>query len=282
MAYEHNKIKLIDLSISIDSEKWEPDPVKKTVILHRQGGDRLGSYLIYLKDKGCLYRFVQWIKCKLGFGLSHRDFPDNKGLSLMFYRLSTHTGTHIDAPFHYSDKNRQGVNQRTITEIPLEWFYSNALVIKINPNKKEAIEPEEINKALFKQKLQIVPGDIVLFMVGADKYQGTPKYFTEFRGLSHASIAMLVNIGVKIIGTDGFSLDQPFADMLNRYLVTKDKSVLWPAHMYGREQEYCQLERLANLHKLPVNKKFKLSCFPIKLEKADASWCRAVACIEKE
>ncbi|GGY11342.1 cyclase family protein [Paludibacterium paludis] len=277
-----NPYELIDLSVSVDPEKWEPDPVKITVILHKEGGDRLGSALMYLKNKGYVYRIFQWIKWKTGFGMDHRDFPDGKGLSLMFYRLSTHTGTHMDAPFHYGDKTSRGEPARTITDIPLEWCYAHAFVIKVDPETQGPIQPEEIISALSRQNLSILPGDIALIMTGADKYQGTPAYFTKFRGLSRDSVALLVERGVKIIGIDSFSLDQPFSYMVTEYLKNRDQSVLWPAHMFGRENEYCQLERLANLDKLPLDKKFILSCFPVKLEKADASWCRVVALIDKK
>lgn len=60
----------------------------------------------------------------------------------------------------------------------------------------------------------------------------------------------------------------------------KKLDVLWPSHFYGREKEYIQIERLCNLRVLlNLNQNFKISCFPINLDDADASWVRAVAIV---
>ena len=67
------------------------------------------------------------------------------------------------------------------------------------------------------------------------------------------------------------------AAMLDDYRRTGDRSYLWPAHLYGREQEYCQLEKLANLHLLPSASGFQIICFPISIADAGAGWTRVVA-----
>ena len=90
----------------------------------------------------------------------------------------------------------------------------------------------------------------------------------------------LVESGVKIIGIDCYSLDRPFMAMVKQYYRTNDKKCLWPAHFYGREKEYCHIERLTNLDKIPMNYGFKFCCFPIKLKEMGAAWVRAVAIIE--
>ena len=53
-----------------------------------------------------------------------------------------------------------------------------------------------------------------------------------------------------------------------------------PAHMVGREREYCQIERLANLGELPAPYGFRVACFPIRIAGAGAGWTRAVALID--
>ena len=56
--------------------------------------------------------------------------------------------------------------------------------------------------------------------------------------------------------------------------------MLWPAHLYGREQPYCQLEKLANLGKLP-SVGFTVACFPVKLAGLGAGWTRVVAIVDQ-
>lgn len=70
--------------------------------------------------------------------------------------------------------------------------------------------------------------------------------------------------------------------MLTDYLRTRDKRYLWPAHFAGREKEYCHIEKMGNLDKIPVPYGFKIACFPVNIERAGASWVRPVAIIEEE
>jgi kynurenine formamidase len=98
--------------------------------------------------------------------------------------------------------------------------------------------------------------------------------------MSWEAIAYIVNLGVKIIGIDTFNFDRPVPAMIGDFLRTKDNSYLWPAHFYGREKEYCHIERLANLGKIPQPYGFKVACFPIKIKETGAAWARVVAIFE--
>jgi kynurenine formamidase len=57
------------------------------------------------------------------------------------------------------------------------------------------------------------------------------------------------------------------------------KGKVWEAHYAGKEKEYCHIENLANLDKIPRPYGFKVAVFPIKLPRAGGSWVRAVAII---
>ena len=58
-----------------------------------------------------------------------------------------------------------------------------------------------------------------------------------------------------------------------------DGRAIWPAHFAGITREYCQIEKLANLEKLPRAHGFYVSCLPVKIKGGSAGWCRAVALI---
>jgi kynurenine formamidase len=49
------------------------------------------------------------------------------------------------------------------------------------------------------------------------------------------------------------------------------------SHFYGKENEYLQIERLANLEAIPVPYGFIVIAFPFKIEGASAGWSRVVA-----
>jgi len=86
----------------------------------------------------------------------------------------------------------------------------------------------------------------------------------------------LLERGVRLTGTDGWSWDAPFNATAERYRATGDASLIWEGHKAGREIGYCHLEKLHNLEALPPDG-FFISCFPFKIRGASAGWTRAVA-----
>src|SRR5271156_2578155 len=93
--------RVVDLSVSIDPAHWEPEPVTRVEIAHRAGADLLGKSYVHFTPLPWWRRLALRVARRGKYFIDHRDFPDGLGLSLMFYRLTTHTGTHIDAPYHY-------------------------------------------------------------------------------------------------------------------------------------------------------------------------------------
>ena len=54
-------------------------------------------------------------------GLKKEDLPGGKGWTVELVELSTHSGTHLDAPWHYSPTMNKGKRAWTIDEVPLDW-----------------------------------------------------------------------------------------------------------------------------------------------------------------
>jgi kynurenine formamidase len=107
---------------------------------------------------------------------------------------------------------------------------------------------------------------------------GSKEYFAQ-PGLGREGTLWLVERGVKVIGIDAYTLDRPFASMVADYRRIGDGRFIWPAHFAGITREYCQIEKLANLDCIPKPHGFFVSCFPVKIERASAGWCRAVAIV---
>lgn len=248
-----------DLSLEIGPNNSEPVSVEIEYISHADGADILGKSI----------------------GIDRTAFPDQMGLTLEHIKLTSHTGTHIDAPCHYGPLSG-GLPAKTISELPMEWFFNDGVVLDcVGDNSDGVITKAEIISALNKIDYQLKPFDIVLLNTGADKLWGKPEYFTNFRGVNEEAIAWLVDQGIKIVGIDSFGFDAPFHTMLQNYQNSHDPNTLWPAHFFGRKKEYCQIERLANLDQLPCASGFKVSCFPIKLHACGAGWSRVVAMLEE-
>ncbi|MGB3730197.1 MAG: cyclase family protein, partial [Thermodesulfobacteriota bacterium] len=187
---------------------------------------------------------------------------------------------HMDAPWHYHPES-EGERAKTIDELPVEWFYSDGVVIDMRHKRPgELITSWDLKKALHEIKYDINPFDIVLVMTGADELWGTKDYWSQFPGLSKESTLWLCDQGVKVMGTDSAGWDRPFWAMVEEFKETGDKSVIWGAHFAGIEKEYCQIEKLTNLDLLPAHG-FKVVCPPIKVINASAGWVRPIAIVEE-
>jgi kynurenine formamidase len=273
-------MKLIDLNLAIDEETKEPFPVKIKRLNHSRGADYLGRITIFSKGADLGKQIRNLFQYLTGTRrIDRKSFPDGEFISEERITASVHTGTHLDAPYHFGTKC-QGKRAKTIEEIPLEWCYSDGVLLDLSAKSgPTAISARDIEDALERIDYKIKPLDIVLIRTGADKYWGKKEYFYKFSGISEEATGYLVEKGVKIIGIDALGFDRPFASMIEDYFRTKDNKHLWPAHLYGRKREYCHIERLANLDKIPMAHGFKVACFPIKIKRVGASWVRAVAII---
>jgi len=54
-------------------------------------------------------------------GLRREDLPDGQGWAIERVQLTTHNGTHLDAPWHFHPTMNRGERSWTIDEVPLEW-----------------------------------------------------------------------------------------------------------------------------------------------------------------
>ena len=162
------------------------------------------------------------------------------------FRLSilSHTGTHVDAPFHMISQGK------TIDLFPLEHFEGKALVIEIF--NLEKIEAEH----LLPFKTKILAADFLLLKTDNSARQLDPKKFV-FLGESGASF-LSENI-LKGVGIDslGIERDQP----------------QHPTHRLLLEKDILIYEGLVLSH---INPGFYwFSGYPLKIKSADGSPIRA-------
>jgi kynurenine formamidase len=214
------------------------------------------------------------------FGVTPEDLVWSKGLGWAVEEVQaiTHTGTHVDAPYHYAPTS-EGKPARTIDEVPLEWCFAPGVVLDVRYKAAgEFITPEELQACLARIDYRLRPLDIVLLQTGADKRLGSADYFAQ-PGLGREGVFWLTDQGVKVIGIDAYTLDRPFSSMVADYTRTGDGRFIWPAHFAGIDREYCQIEKLANLDRIPRPHGFHVCCLPVKIEGASAGWCRAVALV---
>ena len=191
----------------------------------------------------------------------------------------SHDTTHVDAPWHYYPTS-EGKPAKTIDQIPLEWCYGDGVVLDFHYKKRgERIEASELEKALLKIDYKLKPFDIVLVRTDVYKHYGEPGWEDMHPGVTRDGTLWLIDKGIKMVGIDAWGWDIPH-DIMAAELKAGIKGRFWESHLVGKEKEYCQIEKMASLDKIPRPFGFKVAVFPVKVEGASAGFTRAVAILE--
>jgi len=258
-------MKIIDLSIPVEHGlPSDPGPQIPNIeyLAHKDTAEMMVTYF-----GGCITK---------------EDLPEGNGWAIENVRLTTHSGTHLDAPYHFYPTMNGGEPAWTIDQVPLEWCIGNGVRMDFS-DKPDGYKISAADVAAYFDGIGYLPkaGDIVLLYTGASKYWGKAEYLLAGAGMSAEATHWLIDHGVRVMGTDGWSWDVPLPIEAKEYAKTGDSSIIWEGHRVGREKAYCHLEKLNNLDQLP-NTGFKVNCLPVKVKGASAGWCRAVAIFDTE
>jgi len=191
--------------------------------------------------------FIPWEKIK----------DDGYNLELLF--LSTHTGTHLDAPHHFLEKGGK------IHEISLKKLVSEAVLIKSKKKGGESITKTDIQK-FEKKHGKIASFSSVIFYTGWQRNLQKKYYFTKNPGLSVSAAKYLASKKINLVGIDSPSID-----------LGKDSK--FSVHQIFAKKGMLIVENLASLEKIKSSK-FHLVVLPLKLKNATGSPVRAIAFVE--
>jgi kynurenine formamidase len=253
-------MKVIDLSKPIQYNKFDPW-FMKVKIKHKSH-----------KKSKLILRLL---------GLGKKFFPKNfQGWADdTIKKMGVHSTTHIDAPWHYSPTTN-GKRSKTVDEIPLEWCYADGVIIDMT--YKEDFDPitvKDIEYFLLKNNLEIKENQIVLIRTGRDKFINKKTYCDNGTGMSAEATEWLIDKGIKVMGIDSWGGELPLKHLIKKAKETNNSELFWEAHLVGERKEYCHMEQLVNLDKLPLSG-FKVAVFPLKIVGASAAPARVVAIME--
>ena len=256
-------MQFIDLSIPITNDVASDPPVMRPNI----------TYMTHENT---------WEQIAMFFpGLTREDLPDGEGWAVEMLELSTHNGTHMDAPWHYHSTQDHGKPSMRIDEVPLEWCFQPGVKLDFRHFEHGYVATAaDVEAELKRIGHELKPLDIVVVNTSAGMRFGQPDYVASGCGMGYEATMYLLDRGVRVTGIDGWSWDAPFVHTAKKYAETGDASLIWEGHKAGRHTGYCHIEKLHNLEQLPASG-FMVSCFPVKIERASAGWTRAVAIIDE-
>ncbi len=254
-------MKIIDLSVGINNTVIsDPPPFR--------------PHIEYNDHKKNAMEFCELYDCP------PEALPEGNGIAAERVQMTTHAGTHIDAPWHFYPTMDGGKPSWTIDQVPLEYFFGNGVVVDFHDKEPGyRILPEDFAEYFDRIGYQLKEGDMVLLRSGAAEYYGTDQYLAHQCGVSREATHWLIDRGVRVTGTDAWTWDIPMRAAAAQYKIDHDASKLWEGHRASREKWYMHIEKLTNLDKLPIVGA-KIICLPVKVEGASAGWCRAVALLD--
>lgn len=213
-------------------------------------------------------------------GLRAEDMLDGCGPASEECVVTTHVGTHMDAPWHYHPTMNHGQRAITIDEVPLDWCMGPGVKLDFRALPDgHVVTGAEVEAELVRIGHALQPGDIVLVNTAAGARYGHDDYLRRGIGMGREATLYLTSRGVKVCGIDAWGWDAPMSYQKAAIARTGNKALLWEGHKAGVETVYCHIEKLHNLEGLPPHG-YTVAAFPVKVQGGSAGWCRAVAIFE--
>lgn len=166
--------------------------------------------------------------------------------------MTTHTGTHIDAPAHLLQ------NAKTLDQFPASHFCGLARLVDCRGL------PGQITKRHLEAQADLQAVEYILLHTGWSRYWQTEAYFNDFPALTPEAAAWLASRPIKGIGLDAPSIDAAGAQALGN-------------HRLFLGQEIVIIENLTNLHGI-AGQSCQLFCLPLPISAADGAPARVIAC----
>lgn len=170
--------------------------------------------------------------------------------------FSEHTGTHVDAPFHFLPSGK------TIDEFPCDYLWGPASLVDASERDPSTpITAAVLEAAAHSSDVVIAAGDILLVRAWAGN-RADPGFY-ECMAFSQDATDWLISKAPKAVGVDLPAVDSP-----------GDRG--FPVHIALLEREILIIENLVNLENIGCHR-FEFVAIPLRLTGGTASPIRAVA-----
>lgn len=147
-------MQFIDLSVTLRNQSFEPGGPQIARMDHREAARRRAADFSFLPS----------------------GFPDGMHLAQENLTLSSHGGTHVDAPLHYGPTS-EGKPSKSIEQVPLEWCYGPGVVLDVSHKQPgDYITKADVIAALDKIPHKLQSKEIVLLRTDTDKHFDNPEF----------------------------------------------------------------------------------------------------------
>lgn len=178
---------------------------------------------------------------------------DTVGRNTHSILLGSHTGTHMDAPYHFVKGGR------TIESTPLETLCGPISVIDFSRFKAgDVVQYDDVKDLKVTERM--------LFRFDWFKHWRTGDYYKAFPFFSEEAVSFLMANGIKLLAMDTPSPDD-----------TKNiNSIDSPNHKALLSKDIIIIEYLNNTDQIDLTKKNTLVALPLKLKGSDGSPSRVI------
>nr|WP_081639834.1 cyclase family protein [Actinomadura flavalba] len=181
------------------------------------------------------------------------------GVNVQRLHLGTHTGTHVDAPFHVNDAWPR------LHELPLTRFTGPAVILDARDLPPRAPIPPDAVPAGLRE------GDVLLVMTGWSVHWNTDTYLAH-PYLPEETAAAIVATGVRTVAIDALSVDRTPAPDETSFTLAAHRTLCGAGAVIA--------ENLTALHEVhearTAGHQVETSLFPLALT-ADGAPIRAIA-----
>jgi arylformamidase len=168
--------------------------------------------------------------------------------------MGSHQGTHLDAQYHFVPDGRR------LDEMPLDWFYGPATLLRIPKPARAEITVSDLKPF----ETHLLPGARIIYETGWHRHYGKDDYFTDFPSLTQEAASYLAHRRIRLLGMDTPTPSRDYYEVHHQ--------------LQQKPAEIVIVESLANLNSLPEN--FLFIGFPLRFEGGDGSPIRAVAGVD--
>lgn len=192
--------------------------------------------------------FIKWSKL------------DIQGYDSEVMFMSTHTGTHVDAPSHFKP------DLASIDRISVDRLVCSAVLIRTEKHAGQLIEPQDLGNQ------KIMQGDAIVIATGWEKHAASRNYMTENPGLSKEAARYLAKKKVNAVAIDCPSIDSGTDSRFTAHNLLLQNNILVVENL-------CNLDRIASRSSSRSSNKFTLIISPLKLGGATGSPARVLALV---